>query len=86
MAQRLRDTTRKVSDLAFFDVTVRVARALLDLSKQPDAISHPDGMQIKINRKEIGRIVACSREMVGRGLKELEANGMLSVSGKTMVV
>ena len=31
MAQRLRDTTRKVSDLAFLDVTGRVARALLDL-------------------------------------------------------
>ncbi len=86
MAQRLRDTTRKVSDLAFLDVTGRVARALLDLSKQPDAMSHPDGMQIKITRQEIGRIVACSREMVGRVLKELESNGLLSVSGKTMVV
>jgi CRP/FNR family cyclic AMP-dependent transcriptional regulator len=86
IAQRLRDTTRKVSDLAFLDVTGRVARALLDLSKQPDAMSHPDGMQIKVTRQEIGRIVACSREMVGRVLKELESNGLLSVSGKTMVV
>ena len=86
MARRLRDTTRKVSDLAFLDVTGRVARALLDLSKQPDAMSHPDGMQIKITRQEIGRIVACSREMVGRVLKELESNGLISVSGKTMVV
>ena len=86
MAQRLRDTTRKASDLAFLDVTGRVARALLDLSKQPDAMSHPDGMQIKITRQEIGRIVACSREMVGRVLKEPESNGLLSVSGKTMVV
>jgi CRP/FNR family cyclic AMP-dependent transcriptional regulator len=49
-------------------------------------MSHPDGMQIKITRQEIGRIVACSREMVGRVLKELESNGLLSVSGKTMVV
>ena len=86
MAQRLRETARKVSDLAFFDVTVRVARALLHLSKQPDAISHPDGMQIKITRQDIGRIVACSREMVNRVLKELESNGQLSVSAKTMVV
>lgn len=86
MAQRLRDTICKASDLAFLDVTGRVARALVDLSKQPDTMPHPDGMQIRITRKEIGRIVACSREMVGRGLKELEANGMLSVSGKTMVV
>lgn len=62
IAQRLRDTTRKVGDLAFFDVTGRVARCLLELCKQPDAMTHPDGMQIKVTRQEIGRIVGCSRK------------------------
>lgn len=86
MAKRLRDTTRKVGDLAFLDVTGRVARTLLDLCKEPDAMTHPDGMQIKITRQEIGRIVGCSREMVGRVLKTLEDQGLVSVKGKTMVV
>jgi CRP/FNR family cyclic AMP-dependent transcriptional regulator len=86
IAQRLRDTTRKVSDLAFLDVTGRVARTLLDLCKEPDAMTHPDGMQIKITRQEIGRIVGCSREMVGRVLKDLEERELVSVTGKTMVV
>ncbi|PCJ16023.1 MAG: cAMP-activated global transcriptional regulator CRP [Gammaproteobacteria bacterium] len=86
MARRLRATTRKVGDLAFVDVTGRVARTLLDLSTQPDAITHPDGMQIKITRQEIGRIVGCSREMVGRVLKTLEEQGLVSAKGKTMVV
>ncbi len=86
MAERLRQTTRKVGDLAFLDVTGRVARTLLALCKQPDAMTHPDGMQIKITRQEIGRIVGCSREMVGRVLKTLEEQGLVSVKGKTMVV
>ena len=86
MARRLRNTTRKVGDLAFLDVTGRVARTLLDLTKEPDAMTHPDGMQIKITRQEIGRIVGCSREMVGRVLKTLEEQGLVSVKGKTMVV
>lgn len=86
MATRLRETTRKVGDLAFLDVTGRVARTLLDLCKQPDAMTHPDGMQIKITRQEIGRIVGCSREMVGRVLKTLEEQGLVRVKGKTMVV
>jgi CRP/FNR family cyclic AMP-dependent transcriptional regulator len=86
MARRLRQTTRKVGDLAFLDVTGRVARTLLDLTKQPDAMTHPDGMQIKITRQEIGRIVGCSREMVGRVLKTLEEQGLVGVKGKTMVV
>src|SRR5690606_32352042 len=86
VAKRLRDTTRKVGDLAFLDVTGRVARTLLDLCKQPDAMTHPDGMQIKITRQEIGRIVGCSREMVGRVLKTLEDQELISARGKTMVI
>ena len=86
MAARLRDTSRKVSDLAFMDVSGRVARTLLDLCKQPDAMTHPDGMQIRITRQEIGRIVGCSREMVGRVLKAMEEQGLISVKGKTIVV
>ncbi|MEM9102504.1 MAG: cAMP-activated global transcriptional regulator CRP [Pseudomonadota bacterium] len=86
MALRLKNTSRKVGDLAFLDVTGRVARALLDLTKEPDAMTHPDGMQIKVTRQELGRIVGCSREMVGRVLKVLEEQGHISVKGKTMVV
>ncbi len=86
LAKRLRETTRKMGDLAFLDVTGRVARILLDLCKEPDAITHPDGMQIKVTRQDIGRMVGCSREMVGRVLKTLENQGLVSVKGKTMVV
>ena len=82
----MKRTTRKVGDLAFMDVTGRVAGCLLELCKQPDAMTHPDGMQIKITRQEIGRIVGCSREMVGRVLKELEEQGLIEVHGKTMVI
>ncbi len=86
LAIRLRKTSRKVSDLAFTDVQGRVARSLLELCKEPDAMTHPDGMQIKITRQELGRIVGCSREMVGRVLKSLEENHLITASGKTIVV
>ena len=86
MSERLRQTTRKLKDLAFVDVAGRVAHTLLDLCKEPDAMTHPDGMQIKITRQELGKIVGCSREMAGRVLKTLGEDGLVSVSGKTMVV
>ena len=86
MANRLRETTKKVGDLAFVDVTGRVAHALLDLSRQPDAMTHPDGMQIKISRTELGKIVGCSREMVGRVMKNMEEQGLITSRGKTVVV
>ncbi len=68
------------------DVTGRVAKTLIDLTDEPDAMTHPDGTQIRISRQEISRIVGCSREMVGRVLKQLEEQGMITVAGKTIVV
>lgn len=86
LASRLLITSRKFCDLAFMDVEGRIARTLLDLAKEPDAITHPDGMQLRITRQEIGRIVGCSREMAGRVLKELEDKGLITAHGKTIVV
>ena len=86
ISDRLRKTSKKVGDLAFLDVTGRIAHTLLDLAKQPDAITHPDGMQIKITRQDIGKIVGCSREMAGRVLKNLAEQHLIEVKGKTIVV
>lgn len=86
LAIRLRKTSRKVSDLALTDVKGRVARTLLDLCKEPAAMTHPDGMLVRITRQELGRIVGCSREMVGRVLKDLEDDHLITVAGKSIVV
>lgn len=86
MARRLSNTTQKIADLSFLDSTGRIASALLNLSKDPSAITHPDGMQIKITRQDLGKITNCSREMVGRILKDMQHQGLLEVSGKTIVV
>lgn len=86
MAIRLRRTNMKVSDLAFTDVKGRIARTLLDLCKEPDAMTHPDGIQIKITRQELGRIAGCSREMAGRVVKSLGEDNLISVSGKRIVI
>ncbi len=86
LASRLDRTNRKLGDLAFVDVTGRVAHAIMDLCGEPDAMTHPQGMQIKVSRQELSRLVGCSREMAGRVLKVLEEQGLLTASGKTIVV
>ncbi len=86
LAQRLLQARRKVLHLAFLDTQGRIAKALIDLCNQPDALSHPDGTQIRVTRQELSRIVGCSREMAGRVMKTLEEDGMLRASGKTVVV
>ncbi len=86
LARRLRNTNRKLGDLAFMDVYGRVARTLLDLCEQPDAMTHPNGMQVRVTRQELSRLVGCSREMVGKVLKDMEDQNHISATGKNIVV
>ncbi len=86
LARRLRNTNRKLGDLAFMDVYGRVARTLLDLCEQPDAMTHPNGMQVRVTRQELSRLVGCSREMVGKVLKDMEDQNHISALGKNIVV
>ena len=86
LVDRLERANQRATDLAFLDVTGRVKSTLFHLAKGPNAITHPDGMQVRITRQEIGLIVGCSREMVGRALKSLTEADLIVVGGKNIVV
>lgn len=86
LSRRLVDTSRKAGRLAFLDVTDRITRTLHDLTREPEAMSHPQGTQLRISRQELARLVGCSREMAGRVLKKLQADGKLTARGKTVVL
>lgn len=86
LSRRLLDTSRKAGRLAFLDVTDRIVRTLHDLAREPEAMSHPQGTQLRISRQELARIVGCSREMAGRVLKKLQADEKLHARGKTVVL
>jgi CRP/FNR family cyclic AMP-dependent transcriptional regulator len=86
LAARVRDTSRRLRDLTFLDVAGRLARALLDLTAQPDAKPHAAGILVRVSRQEMARLVGCSREMAGRVLKKLEEDGLISSEGRCIVV
>ncbi len=86
LAARLRDTTRRLGDLAFLDVAGRMAHILLELIKKPGAIANPRGTIIRTSRQELARLVGCSREMAGRVLKKLEEDGMVQSQGRSILV
>lgn len=86
LSRRLTDTSRKASRLAFLDVTDRIIRTLHDLAQEPEAMTHPQGTQLRISRQELARLVGCSREMAGRVLKKLQIDGLLHARGKTLVL
>lgn len=86
LALALRDTSRRLADLNFLDVSGRVERALQDLAAQPDAQAEDDGVSVSISRQELGRIAGCSREMAGRVLKLLEQDGVIRSNGRRILV
>ncbi len=86
LSRRLLDTSRKAGRLAFLDVTDRIVRTLHDLAREPEAMSHPQGTQLRVSRQELARLVGCSREMAGRVLKKLQIEGKLHARGKTVVL
>tara|TARA_B110000483_G_scaffold147265_1_gene175733 strand:- start:111280 stop:111930 length:651 start_codon:yes stop_codon:yes gene_type:complete len=86
VADRLRMTARKVLDLAFLDVTGRVASCLMDLCRLAESIEVEDGVQIKVSRQEIARIVGCSQEMAGRIMKDMQDMGLIEAHGMTVIV
>jgi len=86
LSRRLLDTSRKAGRLAFLDVTDRIIRTLHDLTREPEAMSHPQGTQLRVSRQELARLVGCSREMAGRVLKKLQIDGVLHARGKTVVL
>lgn len=83
---RLHSTINRVGDMAFLDVSGRVASTLLEMAAKPDAMTHPDGVQVRITRMEIANVVGSSREMVGRVLKRFADQGLVSVRGSRIVV
>ena len=86
LSMRVRDTSRKVGDLAFHDVAGRIAHALLDLCQRPEAVTGKDGVEVEITRQELGRIVGCSREMASRVMRSMEDRGFVTVAGKKIIV
>ncbi|NKF21364.1 cyclic nucleotide-binding domain-containing protein [Solimonas marina] len=86
LANRLRDTTRRLADLAFLDVATRMERTLTELTAKREAVEHKRGVLIRTSRQELARLVGCSREMAGRVLKKLEDDGILTTEGRNILM
>jgi len=86
MSQRMQNTNRQLGDLVFRDVRGRIARTLLDLCEEPEAQPCERGMRIRVTRRELGRLVGCSREMASRVLHTMEDGGAIKVEGRDIIV
>lgn len=85
LAFRLKDASSKIGDLALLDVYRRVASTLFDLSEEELGVDQRK-IQKRPTHNELAAMVGTSREMVTRALKNLEADGHITVEGKTITL
>lgn len=79
LAQRMRQLTENVKNLALLDVYGRIARVLLNMATETD-----DGtlvIQEKLTQQDIAKMVGASREMVSRIMKDLTTGGYIKSEG-----
>ena len=86
LSRMLLDIIKKVGQFAFYGVRGRVSSALMDLCALPEASSHPHGVVLINTRTEIASMAGCTREMVGRILKELSVEGVITARGRQIIV
>lgn len=77
---------RKVGQLAFFGARGRVSNALTDLCALPESAHHPKGILLTCTRTEIAAMVGCTREMVGKIMKDLSLEGLITIIGRQTIV
>jgi CRP/FNR family cyclic AMP-dependent transcriptional regulator len=81
VVSRLRGADRKIETLAFVNVYGRVARLLLDASREVNG-----QWLVDPGSEEIARLVAASREMVSRVVKTLIEQGLVRRHRRKLIV
>jgi CRP/FNR family transcriptional regulator len=78
-AGRLRHLTGLVEDLSFKHVTSRLAKILLEYAAEPGEEDGDAALRRRLTQQEMAAMIGTAREMVGRSLKTLEAQGALTI-------
>ncbi len=87
IAERLRETDQMASDLAFLDVSGRLARRLLDLAAS-NGKEREDGVLINatITQEELANMIGVTRESVNRNLGMFRRLKLIRREGRRIVV
>jgi CRP/FNR family transcriptional regulator, cyclic AMP receptor protein len=81
LVSRLRATDIRVTELAFAEVTVRVARVLLEAAREQRG-----EWVAELGTEQIARVVAASREMVSRVLKRFNEQQIIRRDKRMLVL
>jgi len=84
LCSRLRKTSEQVEDMMFFDVSVRLAKAVLHLHRRAD-VNHA-GAAIHITQRELSQMIGASRESTNYELRNWQRRGWLKLERAGLTV
>ena len=84
LCHRLRKTTEQVEDMMFFDVAVRLAKAVLYLHRRTDL--RQVGATIHITQRELSQMIGASRESTNCELRNWQSRGWLKLERAGLTV
>jgi CRP/FNR family cyclic AMP-dependent transcriptional regulator len=82
LIHRVRELTKKVSELALLDVYGRVRGLLLELATEQDGKL----MVERLTQQDMASRVGCAREMISRILKDLRTGGYIKDDGERIII
>lgn len=86
LAHRVEQATTYAENLAFLDVTGRVAAVLVELANRHVAQGDNIKLDVHLTQTELASWVCASREMVNKILHRLREEGLIATSGHTLIV
>jgi CRP/FNR family transcriptional regulator, cyclic AMP receptor protein len=87
LCERLRHTNQQVEDLAFLDLELRIAKALLRLAEESGAGEvQAKPVAFRISQRELGELVGGSRGRVNKHLHVLKQSGIVTIEKGAIVI
>lgn len=87
LSKMIRKTDDLLGDVCFFNISIRLAKKLIDLSETTGK-EEGDGvlLDISLTQKELGDMVGATRESVNKELKNLREEGIIDVQGNRITI
>jgi CRP-like cAMP-binding protein len=87
LCARLRHSDRQIAEMAFLQLPVRLAKALLRMADMAAGLAGARaGARIKLTQRELGNIVGMTRESVNKCLREWQREGLIRIEDNAIVI
>jgi CRP-like cAMP-binding protein len=86
LCQRLRRTNDQVLDVLFFQLPIRLAKALLRTAGRRISATKRETLHVRVSQRELGAMIGATRESVNKCLSEWQRQGIIEVKAGVIII